>query len=54
MKVKVIRMFLDKETKKLHRAGDVIEISKRRYQEINGTALGVFVEEIKDTKKTKK
>lgn len=46
MRVKVIKMFVDKETKTLHKIGEEIEVTKKRYQEINGTSFGILVEEI--------
>lgn len=48
MRVKVLKLFSDKETKTLHKKGEVIEITKKRYHEINGTSFGIFVEEIID------
>ncbi|MCD7882526.1 MAG: hypothetical protein LUI87_02290 [Lachnospiraceae bacterium] len=32
--VKVIRIFRDKETQKIHRAGETLKITEERYQEI--------------------
>lgn len=54
MRVKVLRNFIDKNTKTLHKAGTEIEITKGRYEEINSTAFGILVEEIKEPKKAKK
>jgi hypothetical protein len=54
MRVKVLRTFRDKETKTLHRKGKEIEITKKRYEEINSTAFGILVEEIEEPKKAKK
>ena len=34
MKVKVISVFRDKYTFKIHKTGDVLEVSKERYNEI--------------------
>ena len=53
MRAKVLRLFIDKETKILHEKGEEIEITKERYQAINGTSLGVYVEEIKAEKQRK-
>lgn len=53
MRVKVIRDFIDKETKALHKAGSKIEVTKGRYEEINSTAHGIFVEVIPAKKQTK-
>ncbi len=61
MKVKVIRQYVDKYTRNLHKVGEVLTMSKERYEEINSTSRGIFVEEIveeikqpKKTKSTKK
>ncbi len=51
MKVKVVKQFIDKHTKNLHKVNKTLTISKERFEEINSTAHGVFVEEIKETKK---
>lgn len=45
MKVKVIKKFKDKNTKKIHNVGDELKISKERFSEIE--SIGHFVEEIK-------
>ena len=34
MKVKVIKKFIDKHTKKVHKKGDILTIDKKRYEEI--------------------
>lgn len=50
MKVKVVNRFVDKETKELHEYGDIIEVTKARFDEI--TSVGRYVEAIKvSTKK---
>ena len=49
MKVKVIEKFRDKHTKKIHNVGDVLTISKERFDEI--LTVGKFVEEIKEEPK---
>jgi len=54
MKVKVTKPFRDKYTKIVYPKGQEIEISNERYDEINSTAHGVLVEEIKTQKKSKK
>jgi hypothetical protein len=46
MKVKVVRRFRDKYTKKLYEKGQIIEVSHERYEEINSTAHGILVEPI--------
>ena len=34
MKVKVIKKFIDKHTKELHKKNDILTIDKKRYEEI--------------------
>lgn len=46
MKVKVVNRFVDKETKELHEYGEVIEVTKARFDEIS--SAGRYVEAIKD------
>ena len=46
MKVKVVRRFRDKYTKKLYEKGQIIEVSHERYEEINSTAYGILVEKL--------
>ena len=53
MRAKVLKVFIDKETKALHKKDEEIEITQERYQAINGTSLGIFVEEIKAEKQRK-
>ena len=50
MKVKVLKVHIDKHENTLHKIGDVLEITKARLDEL--TAAGDFVEEIKAVKKT--
>ncbi|HWQ30457.1 MAG TPA: hypothetical protein VN549_05650 [Negativicutes bacterium] len=47
MKAEVIKSYTDKETKVLHKVGEVITVTKERFEEINSTALGPFVKEVK-------
>lgn len=54
MKVKVLRTFRDKDTSTLHRKGKEMEVTKKRYEEINSTSFGILVEEIVEKKSTKK
>mgnify|MGYP000956873512 FL=1 len=54
MKVKVVKRYRDKYTNLLHEIGETLEITKERFEEINSTALGVFVKEIKTEKKSTK
>lgn len=53
MKVKVLENFIDKHTKKLHKVGDVLEIKKERFDEIQKVKNLVEVIEEPETKKEK-
>ena len=44
MKVKVLKRFKDKHTKEIHKVGDVLDVTKKRYEEI--LTKGKLVEEI--------
>ena len=46
MKVKVLRRFKDKYTKKICEVGEIIEVTNERYEEINSTAHGILVEKL--------
>lgn len=46
VKVKVLKKFRDKKTKKTHKAGEELEITKERMEEI--LSKGEFVEEVKE------
>ena len=46
MKVRVLRRFRDKYTKKIYGIGEIIEVTNERYEEINSTAHGILVEPI--------
>lgn len=50
MRAKVLSKFKDKHNGKVYKAGEVINISKERYEEI--LTVGNLVEEIKPKKKT--
>lgn len=47
MKVKVIRKFKDKQSKKVREVGETIEVTRERYGELTTSPFGVFVEEVK-------
>lgn len=51
MKVKVTKRFIDKKEGKTREAGDVFDITKKRFEEINSTSFGFLVEEIKEENK---
>ena len=44
MKARVVNVFRDKNTGIVHEIGAEIEMTKKRFAEINATAFGVFVE----------
>jgi len=46
LKAKVLRKFKDKHTKKICKKGEIIEVNKERFEEINSTSHGVLVEEV--------
>lgn len=54
MKVKVIKRYRDKHTNLLHEINEELEFTDKRFEEINSTSYGIFVEEIKEEKKTTK
>lgn len=54
MKVKAIKRFRDKYTNLLHEIDETLEITEERFKELTTSPLGVFVEEIKEKKSTKK
>lgn len=58
MKVKVLKKFEDIHTKEIHKAGKVMDVTKKRFTEIlkNGeeAGAGILVEEVKeDAEETK-
>lgn len=44
MKVTVIKVFRDKNTDTVYQVGEELELTKKRFEEINSTSHGVFVE----------
>lgn len=51
MKAIVIKQYKDKATGKIQRKGKTIDITKERFEEINSTALGIFLEAKEKPKK---
>lgn len=51
MKAKVVQKFRDKHTKEVYEPGQVLEVTKKRFDEMNSTSHGVFVEKIKEEPK---
>lgn len=54
MKVRAIRSFIDKHTMKDVDKGTEFEVTKERFLELTEGPRGIFVEEIKEEKKTAK
>lgn len=50
MKAKVIQQYKDKKTKVSHKIGEEINVSNERFEEINSTSHGTFLEEILELK----
>lgn len=54
MKARVIRQFLDKNTKRIRQEGMVFELTQERFDEIQATAAAYgfpLIEEVKEQKK---
>lgn len=51
MRVKVIKKFIDKKEGKVREVGEVFDITKKRFEEINSTSFGFLVEEMKEENK---
>lgn len=52
MRVKVVTEFIDlKNNKKRRKVGEIFEVTKKRFEEINSTSFGFLVEEIKEENK---
>lgn len=50
MKVKVIKPFKDGRTKAIYQAGQIIEVTKERYEALTSAASGPFVQAIGEPK----
>ena len=46
MKATVLKTFVDKHTKVIHRAGDELDLTCERFAEVNSTRRGMLVTEI--------
>lgn len=51
MKVKAVKKFKDLKENKVRETGDVFEVNKKRFKEINSTKHGKLVEEVEEKKK---
>ena len=51
MKAKVLIPFKDKETKKVHKKGDIIDVTVKRFNEI--TAKGKYIQLVEDERPAK-
>ena len=54
MKAKVIRPFKEKGKGIRHEAGDVIDVSQKRFDEINSTERGSYVAKVAQEQKDQK
>lgn len=54
MKAKVIIDYIDRETRKLHKAGETVELTEKRFREINAKVKRVQLVEEKQPAKTEK
>ena len=54
MKARVVKRYVDKDTNLLHEIGQEIEVTTERFEQINSSLLGIFVEEIKKQKVARK
>lgn len=48
MEARVLRTFNDVKGNKIRKTGEIFEVTKKRYEEINSTKHGQLVEEIKE------
>lgn len=53
MKARVIRPFRDKHTKEHYQKDQIITLTEKRFEEINGTPHGVLIDPIDEPKKPK-
>lgn len=51
MKVKVMHDFTDKTVNKRCKKDEIIEVTEKRFEEINNAGFGKLVNEVKKTKK---
>lgn len=51
IKVEVLRTFRNKYSKSLHKAGDLLDISEKRLEEINSAGYGQLVREVEEPQK---
>ena len=54
MKVKVLRPFRNKYSKKIHKKGEVLNISKKRYEEIVKSPHKGLIEVVEEKEEKKK
>jgi len=48
IKVKVVKKFVNKYSKSLHKKGDLLDISESRFEEINSAGHGKLVKKIEE------
>ncbi|NLA28031.1 MAG: hypothetical protein GX878_11625 [Firmicutes bacterium] len=54
MEAKVLTVFRDKDTGKIHQPGDTITITKKRFDEITGKLGGGFIKAVPGASKKKR
>ncbi len=48
IKVEVLKPYRNKYTKSLHQAGDFLEVSEKRFEEVNGAGYGELLRKVDD------
>lgn len=54
MKVKVIKEFIDKKENKLRKINELFDVNEERYNQINKSSYGPFIEKINVNKEERK
>lgn len=44
MRARVVKLYRDKNSKRYRKIGEVIKMSEERFEEINSTSFGIFLE----------
>ena len=48
MRARVVKLYRDKNSKRYRKPGEIIKMSDERFEEINSTFLGIFLERAED------
>lgn len=54
MRAIVLEQYTDKNTKVLHKVGEIFEVTEKRCEEINSTAYGIFLKPLEEREKSQK